>query len=73
MRRAYQKNFISKGYKYTVRNIQVQEKGEAIIVNAVYHTERSGDAEEALKGDIRWVLIREEGDLKIARVDYDRD
>ncbi|HAM51443.1 MAG TPA: hypothetical protein DCP92_12425 [Nitrospiraceae bacterium] len=71
MRRAYQKNFISKGYKYTVKNIQIREKGDTIIVNGVYHTEKMDGTEKAFKGDIRWILTREEGDFKIARVDYD--
>jgi curved DNA-binding protein CbpA len=73
IRKAYKKSFEAKKYKYGINNVQFQKSGDDIIVTGEYMlTKLNDDNATPIKGNIRWVISREDGALKIMKADYDR-
>ncbi|MFH0933252.1 MAG: DnaJ domain-containing protein [Nitrospirota bacterium] len=73
IRKAYKKNFATGVYKYGINNVQFQKSGDDIIVTGQYMLSKLNDNNATpIKGNIQWVLSREDGALKIMKVDYDR-
>jgi ketosteroid isomerase-like protein len=73
IRNAYQKNFSRAIYKYGMSNVQLQKTGDDIIVTSQYMVHRINDSKATpIQGNMRWVLSREDGALKIVKADYDR-
>lgn len=74
IRRAYKHNFEKSRYRYSLRNVQFRKNGDDVIVAASYSINKSADAggEALVQGDIRWILARKGGTLKIVKVDYER-
>ncbi|MEW6002613.1 MAG: DnaJ domain-containing protein [Nitrospirota bacterium] len=69
--RAYKKNFEGNRYKYFITNVQFRKKGENIVVTGQYIiTKLKDDTGSFVKGEIIWTLSREEGKLKIVKVEY---
>jgi curved DNA-binding protein CbpA len=69
IRAAYQRNFENNAYRYTLREVRHEKKGELIVVTGSYEIAKSGGSNPS-RGRITWTLQRENGDLRIARVDY---
>jgi curved DNA-binding protein CbpA len=73
IRKRYKKNFEKGRYKYGLNNAQLQKSGDNIIVTGEYILKNvNKDKAIPIKGNIRWVLSREDGALKIMKSDYDR-
>jgi len=74
IKRAYKHNFEKSRYRYSLRNVQFRKNGDDVIVVASYIINKSVDAggEALVQGDIRWILAREGGALKVLKVDYER-
>ncbi len=74
IRRAYEKNFRSGHFIYTLRKPQAQGIDGQIMLTGLYTvTTMRGDAIISItQGNIKWILVRENGMLKIIRVDYDK-
>lgn len=72
IRRSYQRNFGNNRYTYTLNNLQMQKNDDIVIVTAQYSIKKiQGDGMGAItSGNIRWTLAREDGTLKIVKVDY---
>ncbi len=73
IRKAYKKNFKKGKYQYGLNNVQFKSSGDDIIVTGEYILKNiSKEKAIPVKGNIRWVLSREDGALKIMKSDYDR-
>jgi ketosteroid isomerase-like protein len=73
IRKRYKKNFEKGRYKYGLNNAQLQKSGDDIIVTGEYILKNvNKDKAIPIKGNIRWVLSREDGALKIMKSDYAR-
>lgn len=69
----YKKNFEGNRYTYTLKNVRLQKGEEGVTVSGSYSIRKMTDSDKGLKtdGTIRWALAREDGDLKIVKIDYD--
>jgi curved DNA-binding protein CbpA len=74
IKKFYAKNFEGGRYNYTLRNVRVRKSEEPLIVSGEYSISRVTDGDKGIKtvGTIRWGLSRENGNLKIVRIDYER-
>lgn len=74
IRRAYQKNFQDNRYTYTLKNPQIQKSDAHVILTGTYSIKKlQGDTAGAItQGNIKWILTRENGALKIINADYGR-
>ena len=74
IRNGYQRNFQDSRYTYSLRDPQVEKSDGNVILTGAYTIKRiQGDPLGGVtQGHIRWTLTRENGGLKILRVDYDR-
>jgi hypothetical protein len=74
IRRAYKKNFESSRYRYILDNVRSVKNGDGAIVAATYVIRKQDENGGGIvkQGDIRWLLVRESGALKIAKVNYER-
>ena len=73
MRKARLQAFGDKTLRYTIKNVEFQDMGEAIVVRGEYRIE-GGDGknvDSARTGNVRWTLVRENGNLRIAGVEND--
>ncbi len=73
IRRAYKQNFEKSRYRYRLKNVRYRQNGDDVVVSASYRINKSVDNRKdvLIEGDIRWTLAREEGALRITRVDYE--
>jgi len=71
--RFYKKNFEGNRYTYTLKNVRLQKGEDGVIVSGHYSIRKMMDDNKGLKTDgmIRWTLAKENGGLKIVRIDYD--
>lgn len=71
--RYYKKNFENSRYTYTLKNVRLQKGAEGVIVSGRYSIRKMTDDNKGLKTDgmIRWTLAKENGGLKIVKIDYD--
>lgn len=74
VRAAYSKHFENSKYSFVLKNVSIQRKDNAIVVTGDYSIKRLTGRERgpAINGKARWILNREDGSLKITKVDYDR-
>ena len=74
IKRAYERNFRDNRYEYALRDVQMQKNDDIIILTGTYSIRRlqGGATGTTVQGNIKWTLRRENGSLKIIRVDYDR-
>jgi hypothetical protein len=74
IRRSYKKNFETAKYSYMLKNLKIREEDNVTVVTGDYSIKRltGGNARPAVTGKARWSLVRENGSLKIARIDYDK-
>jgi len=74
IRNGYQRNFQGSRYTYSLTDPQVEKSDDNVILTGAYSIKRiQGDPLGGVtQGHIRWTLTRENGVLKILRVDYDR-
>lgn len=74
IRRAYKKNFESSRYSYTLKNVDIKSKDSAVVARGDYSIKKitGEDKGHAINGKMHWTLGRENGNLKIVRMDYDR-
>ncbi len=74
IRQSYKKTFENGRYSYTLKNVSIKTEGNAVVATADYSIKRiaGGNKGQALNGKMRWTLGRENGTLKIVRMDYDR-
>lgn len=74
IRQFYAKNFEGNRYSYTLENVLIEKRGYAIIVWGDYSIKKIADSDKATEahGTIQWTLTREEGTLKVLRIDYER-
>ncbi len=70
IRRAYEKGFRGGRYTYNLSNIRMNKDNGHIILAGTYTIRKSSGGQT--RGNITWTLARENGVLKIIRVDYDR-
>lgn len=75
IKEAYKRNFIGKRYKYSLKKIQLQAKDDLTIVTGEYNIKKTKGRKKGspITGDITWTLKSEEGNLKIVKIDYDRN
>ncbi|MBI5181965.1 MAG: DnaJ domain-containing protein [Nitrospirae bacterium] len=75
IKEAYKRNFTGKQYKYTLKKIQLQAKDDLTIVTGEYNIKKTKGRKKGspVTGDIIWTLKSEEGNLKIVKIDYDRN
>lgn len=71
--RFYKKNFEGNRYTYTLRNVKLQKGEDGVIVSGHYSIRKMMDQDKGLNTDgmIRWTLAKENGGLKIVKIDYD--
>ena len=74
IRRFYGKNFEGNRYTYTLRNVRIRKSEEPVIVSGDYSISKlaEGDKGPKTEGTIRWTLSKEQGSLKIVRIEYER-
>lgn len=74
IRHAYEKNFRDNRYTYVLKEVQMKKENNHIILTGAYSIKSiEGVAYgRQTRGNITWTLGREDGALKIIRVDYDR-
>ena len=74
IRKYYASNFEGNRYNYTLENVRVEKREDSIIVRGNYSIRKVTDDDKATRaqGIIQWALTREEGTLKILRIDYDK-
>jgi hypothetical protein len=74
IRNGYQKNFQDSRYTYSLRDPLVEKSNGNVILTGTYIIKRIvGDPLGGItQGHIKWTLTRENGVLRILRVDYDR-
>ena len=74
IRHFYRKNFEENRYNYVLKNVRLEKRADPIIVSGDYSIKKASDNDKTIKanGVIRWTLNREEGALKIVRIDYER-
>ncbi len=74
IRQSYKKTFENNRYSYTLKNVSIKTEGNAVVAKADYSIKRIAGENKgrALNGKMRWTLGRENGSLKIVRMDYDR-
>ncbi|HWR58963.1 MAG TPA: DnaJ domain-containing protein [Thermodesulfovibrionales bacterium] len=72
IKRSYKKNFENNRYSYTLKNVDINKKEAEIIVTGDYiiKTAASEDKGPTTSGKMRWTLGREDGNLRIVRMDY---
>lgn len=75
IKEAYKRNFTGKRYKYSLKKIQLQAKDDLTIVTGEYNIKKTKGRKKGspITGDITWTLKSEEGNLKIVKIDYDRN
>jgi hypothetical protein len=75
IRRAYEKNFRNGHYSYALSNVHMQKSDDSLILTGTYNIRRlQGETQGTVtKGNIKWTVGRENGALKIVRVDYNRE
>ncbi len=73
VRKAYTQNFENNRYRYDLRNMRYENKGEYLRISGIYTiTKLKGSSLGPVRGNIAWTLRREDGGLKIVKVDYRR-
>lgn len=74
IRKYYASNFEGNRYNYTLGNVRIEKREDSIIVRGDYGIRKITDDDKATRaqGIIRWTLTREEGILKILRIDYEK-
>jgi Flp pilus assembly secretin CpaC/ketosteroid isomerase-like protein len=70
IRRSYRNNFKSGRYSYTLRNPQVRRSGDLVQLTGSFSVKRTGEEGPTSQGNIRWTLAKENGVLKIVKVEY---
>jgi pilus assembly protein CpaC len=70
IRRSYQKNFRMGRYSYTLKNPQVQRRDDLVELTGSFSIKRTGEEGPVSRGNIRWTLEKEDGVLKIVKVEY---
>lgn len=69
IRRAYQENFRRGRYRYELSNIRLRRDDGRVVLTGAYAVKRAEGG--ALRtGKFEWILVREEGALRIIRADY---
>ncbi len=71
IRRAYQKSFSGGHYKYALSNLQMGKGDNRIMLSGVYIL-RKADGGAVSRGNITWTLSKENGVLKIIKVEYNK-
>ncbi len=69
IRLAYQKRFGGSHYAYALSNIQMRKVDGRIILTGAYSI-RTADGSAVFRGDISWTLSKENGVLRIIKVEY---
>ena len=74
IKRFYTKNFEGGRYNYTLRNVRIRKSEEPVVVSGDYSISKGTEGDKGIKteGTIRWNLSKENGNLRIMRVDYER-
>lgn len=74
IRRAYEKNFQRGRFIYTLTNQQMQRADDRVALSGSYtiKTMRGDTVISITRGHVRWTLVKDEGRLKIIRIDYDK-
>lgn len=74
IRKYYASNFEGNRYNYTLENVRIEKREDSIIVRGNYGIRKITDDDKATRaqGIIQWTLTREEGILKILRIDYEK-
>ena len=75
MKEAYRQTFSEKIAHFRINNISIMLNGQTASVSGIYDLSRYSSAEERwirYSGRIQWKLIRENNDLKIISMNYDK-
>ena len=74
MMKFYKTNFEGSRYNYALKNVRFHKKDDMLIVSGNYSIRKITPDDKGIKtnGTIRWTLGKENGNLKIMRMDYDR-
>jgi|MudIll2142460700_1097286.scaffolds.fasta_scaffold51064_2 hypothetical protein len=74
IRKYYASNFEGNRYNYTLENVRIEKREDSIIVRGNYSIKKITDDDKVprAQGIIQWTLAREEGILKILRIDYEK-
>jgi len=72
IRQFYARNFKASRYRYALENVVIEDRGDSVIVGGNYRIMSADGVTLKAHGFIQWALTRNEGSLKIMRIDYEK-